>query len=245
MVENSARGQWRMERVPDLVSVVVSNYNNANYLKECLDSLARQKYEDVEIIVVDDASMDNSVDVIRAWKRKNRRKLKWRMLVVELPRNVGYSGALNVGLYLAKGEFIAIQDSDDLSHRNRLDKQVKYLREHTDIDMVGTCYASFRTGNFAQKEAAVWLEYGVDKVRSRYAQGSHCVCHGTILFRGKVFDKLGGPTRRLHGSEDYDFIENCISHGVLVDNLTRVLYYYRRHSKQRSAKFYGKKRGEK
>ena len=72
----------------------------------------------------------------------------------------------------------------------------------------------------------------MDNVKEIYSKGGHCVCFGTLLFQGKLFDKFGGLTRRLKGAEDYEFVTKILSSGV--DNLPEILYYYRHHSEQRS-----------
>jgi glycosyltransferase involved in cell wall biosynthesis len=228
------------------VSVVVTNYNNEKYIEECLDSLRRQTYRDLEIIVVDDASTDNSFNIIQSWEKKYQSHLKHRVKVIQLPRNVGYAGALNVGLYLAKGEYIAMQDGDDISHPKRIEMEVNFLAKHKSYDLVGTNYVAFENGDLTQIERAYWLGYG-EEIPERYAKGDHCICHGTILFRGKVFDKFGGPRRHHEGAEDYDILARYITKGVVAENLPDVLYYYRSHSSQRSHLYYGhgRSRGEK
>lgn len=224
-------------RVSGLVSVIVTNYNKSRYIKDCLNSLKRQAYKNIEIIVVDDRSTDRSVDIIRQWYRKNRMRLSHRMVLIRLPRNVGYAGALNVGLYSAKGEFIAIQDSDDVSSIHRIEHQIAFLKSNSDIGLVGANYAVFRSRPPTGSKGVSWIKYG-DEIQQTYAKGGHCVCHGTILFRSVIFDQIGGPTRRFDGAEDYEFIAKCLAKGFKVENLPQVLYYYRRHAKQRSRRFY-------
>lgn len=78
----------------------------------------------------------------------------------------------------------------------------------------------------------------MDNVKDLYSKGEHCVCYGTILFYGELFDKSGGLTRKLTGAEDYEYITKLLSYGV--DNLPDKLYYYRSHPGQRSREFYNK-----
>ncbi|MBM7646388.1 glycosyltransferase involved in cell wall biosynthesis [Scopulibacillus daqui] len=159
--------------------------------------------------------------------------------LIDLPSNVGFSGSLNIGYFLSSGEFIAVHDGDDISHPERLERQIKFLKDNPDIDLVGTNYSYFPTGDFSNQTKANWLKFG-DDILKTYAHGGHCVCHGTILFRGKVFDQLGGPTRRVKGAEDYEFIVKFLNAQLKIDNLPEVLYYYRSHPNQRSRQFFTK-----
>ncbi|NMM65332.1 glycosyltransferase [Clostridium sp. P21] len=228
-------------RIKDLVSIIITNYNHADYVSECLDSIKNQTYKNIEIIIVDDASTDNSMKIINNWIKKNEQNLssKNSITCISLPRNSGFAGAVSIGFFLSKGEFIACQDSDDLSHPNRIEKQIDFLKKHPEIQIVGTNYSTFENDNFNPKPIKNWLKYGANNIKKLYSEGGHCVSHGTILFYGKLFDKFGGLTRKLKGAEDYEFITKLLSFGV--DNLSDVLYYYRIHDEQRSHEFYDEK----
>ncbi|MDF2681203.1 MAG: glycosyl transferase [Brevibacillus sp.] len=230
-----------IERVKDLVSVVITNYNRADYLLECLDSILLQTYQRWELIFIDDASTDDSVMILNEWVRRHQASFGENQVTVHiLPRNVGYSGAINVGFYLARGEFIAVQDSDDYSHVLRLERQVKFLQEHPDIELVGTNYYAFPSETPSKRELSTWIKYG-DEIKKVYGNGGHCVCHGTIMFRGRLFDQIGGPTRRIKGAEDYEFIAKSLNARAKIENIPEALYYYRLHANQRSTKYYRRK----
>ncbi|MFB5191256.1 glycosyltransferase family 2 protein [Alicyclobacillus fastidiosus] len=224
-------------RKSGLVSIVVPAFNSAMYLSDCLDSLQSQTYPDVEVIVVNDASTDATKHVLDVWVKRRNPQDRSKVLTVTLPRNVGFAGAIHTGFFLSEGEFIAVQDSDDLSHPERISRQVAYLRAHPEIDLVGTNYKTFRKHASEPGRTPTWLAYG-DQIKSVYANGGHCVCHGTILFRGRLFDTVGGPTRRIEGAEDYEFITKCLSLQANIENIPDVLYYYREHEHQRSRTFY-------
>lgn len=227
-------------RIPGLVSIVVTNFNHKSYIAACLDSLNNQSYKNIELIIIDDASTDNSVVEISNWIETNKRYFpsEESIKLVCLPRNTGFASAVTLGFFLSHGEYIAVQDSDDLSHPSRIEKQVDFLQSHKDISVVGTNYASFEEGHFNPKNVKGWLKYGAKEIKETYSRGGHCVSHGTILFRGTLFDKIGGLTRKLDGAEDYEFIIKSLPDGV--DNIPEVLYYYRLHEKQRSKEFYSK-----
>lgn len=229
-----------IEREIGLVSIIVSNYNNEKYIIECLDLLINQTYKNIEIIVVDDASQDGSVEVIEAWRDRIEKDfdVKRRFVLLKMPKNVGFSGAVTAGLYLAKGEYMAMQDGDDISAKTRIEEQVKYLKENKDVKAVGTKYANFTNNVKNILGYSTFLEYEVEKIREVYAHGGNALSYGTLLFEGKLFDEIGGLTRRIDGAEDYDYITKLLRYGV--SNINKVLYYYRNHGKQRSLAFYGK-----
>ncbi|MCM3628273.1 glycosyltransferase [Paenibacillus glycanilyticus] len=234
------------QRVPGLVSIVITVYNKLPYLNDCLTSLLNQTYPSWELILIDDASTDGSYEYMLNWVNNN--ELFFRegkgIYMLRLPRNAGYAGAITAGMYLAKGEYIAIQDADDLSHPERLEKQVRYLNHNPQIDLLGTNYEVFEEEHLDRRTPVYWLKYG-EQIGKVYAKGGHCICHGTAMFRGSVFDHIGGHTRRIEGAEDYEFISKVIKPGARnVENLREVLYYYRKHPKQRSRYYFGKSKKE-
>lgn len=225
------------EREEGLVSVVIPCYNAALFIEDCLNGLLFQTYKNMEVIIVNDASTDHTQQLVEKWVENT--KPFFKTIICNLPVNTGFAGAITTGYFMSSGEYIAVNDADDISHPLRLEKQVDFLLKNLDYDLIGTNYVSF--DDFNKKDVgkkANWLHYG-DSIRKVYARGEHCICHGTILFRGKAFDMLGGPTRRIHGAEDYEFIVKFLNANLKIENLKDVLYYYRNHNQQRSKAFYG------
>lgn len=224
----------KYKREYGLVSIVISNYNNENYIQDCLDSLLNQTYKDIELIVINDASTDDSINAINQWIEKNKDSFirENYITVVNMPRNVGFSGAVTVGMYLAKGEFVAMHDGDDRSNETRIEKQVGFLRNNPDIYSVGSDYSVFNDADPTPVKVLNTISFGSDKIKDIYYKGGHCICFGSLLFRGVVFDEVGGLSRKMDLVEDYEFIAKIIHLGV--ENLNDTLYYYREHTKQRS-----------
>jgi GT2 family glycosyltransferase len=109
---------------PGLVSVVVPNYNGAAYLPECLDSLRAQTYEPLEIIVVDDASTDGSVDRVGVSYRETR--------LIRLARNSGFARAANEGIAASRGEIVALLNNDAVAQPEWIAELVAALQRHPD-----------------------------------------------------------------------------------------------------------------
>lgn len=114
-------------------SVIVPVYNVESYLKECLDSVLSQTFQNFEIIVVDDRSTDSSGAIARQYALDYPEKVR----VIEHPVNKGLGGARNTGIEAAQGEYLQFLDSDDYLKPNTLEDIYKIISEHEKIDVVG------------------------------------------------------------------------------------------------------------
>lgn len=112
----------------DRVSIIVTCYQAEQTIVNCLDSLLKQTWQNIQIIVVDDASTDNTVRLVRQIA-----KLDSRVLLITLPENVGTFVAKNIGVKYATGTFVTCHDSDDWAHPQKIAKQVKPLLHHSDL----------------------------------------------------------------------------------------------------------------
>lgn len=111
-----------------MISVIIPTYNRENTIVRCIESVLNQTYKDIEVIVVDDKSTDNTEKVVKAIEDK-------RVRLIKLEKNSGACVARNVGVENAKGKYIAFQDSDDEWIIDKLYKQLKYL-EKNNLDVV-------------------------------------------------------------------------------------------------------------
>lgn len=127
---------------PALVSVVIPAYNCAKTVGETLDSVLAQTYPNVEIIVINDGSRDDTASVLASYGSKIR-------FVTQ--KNTGLAGARNAGMALARGEFIAWLDADDLCEPDRISLQVDYLQQDPTILLCSTDFSAFcNTGEIAR-----------------------------------------------------------------------------------------------
>ena len=113
------------------VSVVMSVYNCEQYVGETIQSIIDQTFTDWEFIIINDCSRDRSAEVIRKFDDP-------RIIFIDNKENKGQSANLNYGISIAKGEYIARTDHDDISYPTRFEKQVKYLDDHPDVVLLGT-----------------------------------------------------------------------------------------------------------
>lgn len=122
----------------DKVSVIIPVYNSSKHLNECLDSVIRQSYKNLEIIIVDDNSTDNSVDLINNYKDK-------RIKLIKLNKNRGVAFSRNKGIDMSTGSFIAFIDSDDFWKRDKIKKQVNFIKKN-DYTFIYSDYTFYKNG---------------------------------------------------------------------------------------------------
>lgn len=109
-----------------MVSVIMPNYNGAIYLAECVNSVLCQTYSEFELIIVDDCSTDNSIEIINDFLFKDK-----RVKLIKLEENSGRPAVpRNVGLKDSKGDYIAFIDSDDLWHNQKLEIQIEFMKDY-------------------------------------------------------------------------------------------------------------------
>ena len=113
------------------VSVLIPVYNGAPFLKEALDSILNQTFTDFELILLNDASPDNSEEIIKQYNDDRIRYYRNK-------KNLGISASRNKLMDLAQGEYWVIMDNDDISLPFRLEEQVKFIDKHSDITMAGS-----------------------------------------------------------------------------------------------------------
>lgn len=116
----------------ELVSVIMTNYNTPeDYLRQAIESILNQTYSNFEFIIVDDASTDDSLLVIESYNDN-------RIIILKNEVNIGLTKSLNKALDICKGEFIARMDSDDISEPERFEKQVRFLKDNSNVIVCGT-----------------------------------------------------------------------------------------------------------
>ena len=205
------------------VSVVMPVYNGETYVAEAIESILEQTFADFELIIVDDGSQDRSADIIQRYAAGDD-----RIRCVMLEENTGEACARNRGLELARGEFVAGMDSDDVSRPERLEKQVDHLRANPAIGAVGT-EALFVDENLNPGACTKAAE---NHARIAYdLQMGPCIVGASIMMRREIAEACGGYDVSMTRSPDIEMVARLIPRTRLA-NLPEPLYLYRQHEGQ-------------
>lgn len=202
------------------VSILMPVYNVAPYLREAMDSILAQTFQDFELIVLDDCSPDNSAEILDTYT--DERIVRYRG-----EKNMGLSNVLNVGMQLARGEFIARMDSDDLSTHERLAVQVAYLEAHPEVDL---CSCGMQL--FGAKQETWVRESNVEDVKITALFHSP-ILHASSMWRREAFERVGLRfLQEMVPAEDYDMWTRAMAAGLRLVNIPQVMYLYRIHPSQ-------------
>lgn len=203
------------------ISVLIPVHNGAKWLGETLQSIYKQTEPDFEVIMIDDASTDTLQDVLD----QNQDE---RLQVVHLPKNVGVSQARNLGIELARGQFIAFCDADDICTPQRLEAQRQFLEQNPDIGFCGSAFTCFDTGD---KETVSHPQSPLS-IRQGLMTGN---CFGLSTVMARAAHLKNTPfNAQLSLAEDYELWTRLVASGVQAANLPQSLVRYRLHASQAS-----------
>jgi GT2 family glycosyltransferase len=218
--EQSADGAARSSRV----SVVLPVYNGERFLTDAVDSILAQTFRDFELIGIDDGSLDGSGEILDRFALADSRVRALRQA------NAGIIAALNRGLALARGEFIARMDADDVAHPERLARQAAFLDAHPDIAVVGCAVTlidergkRIRDVEYPRTPEAVaeFLEIGAP------------LAHPAVMMRRDAVLAVGGYREAYRHAEDYDLWLR-MAERYRMANLPDRLLLYRQHEAKHS-----------
>jgi len=223
---------------PSLVSVIIPSYNHIRFIEHAMDSVFRQTHPEIELIVVDDASRDGSADAIRAWVEKPgfRKRFHNRVIVECFVQNKGAHDALNRGLDLASGDFIAILNSDDKYHPRRLEKMLQSLIPHGPM---GFAFSRIQFVNADGDDVSARTPFTVNLIIAQDSIDNFpstgfallkqqiAISTGNLLGSRKLFDRVGYFSS-LKYCHDWNYILRClcVTEPVYV---AETLYDYRIH----------------
>ena len=198
------------------ISVLLPVYNAAEYIAESIQSILNQTFTDFEIILINDCSTDTTADILGNFTDS-------RIRIINNTVNLKVVKTLNLGLGLARGEFIARMDADDISHPRRFEEQVAYLNANPSVDICGTWVRTFGTEDIIMRPAT---EHEHIKVRLFFVNP---IFHPAVMFRREKFE-----INNLLYSEAYSNAEDYGLWVTAVDslkfaNIPKVLLKYRIH----------------
>ena len=219
------------------MTVLMPVYNGERHLRAAIDSILAQTYDDFELLIVNDGSTDTSRTIITSYTDK-------RIRLVDHGENLGLTRTLNRGLSLSAGELVARQDADDISHPERLTRQMAVLRDDPQVALVGArgliideggqsrgLSLTDQHGNF---RGLVDVACEDTSVRWDLLFGN-CFIHSAVMFRKKVvWEELGGYDESFLLCEDYE-LWSRVAFAGRVRNVSDRLVSYRIHPSAKTA----------
>lgn len=199
------------------VSIVMTAYNSEMYIAETIKSILEQTYVDYELIIVDDGSTDSTTDIINSFFDN-------RITLICNNTNSGICFSSNRGIEAATGEYIARIDSDDICHKDRIEKQVEYLDSHDDIFMCAGSITRFKTGSKKQRKFIMGQNTEEIKFRLMY---SNPICHSTVMFRREEYMSMLYCYKKYIHSQDYYLWTNFLVDGKKVAVINDCIVDYR------------------
>jgi len=222
----------------NLVSVIIPTYNASKYLSQTLLSVFAQTYNPIEVIVIDDGSQDNTPEVIAPFQS--------RLIYIRQENFGGPSGPRNVGLSHASGEYVALFDSDDIMHEDKITKEMAVLTGHPGGDLVFTdfsvidengnlikerfldSYTSFRNILEPCDPTSFYLAKGVDLFHALLR--SNFIGTSSVLARKNALLEAGGFDQTLLNADDIDMWHKLARAGMTFTFIDEPLHSYRRRS---------------
>lgn len=201
-----------------LVSVILPVYNAERFLRQAIESILNQTYQNLELVIVNDCSKDESLKIIKEFA-----ELDSRVLVETNPENLKLSKTLNRAIGLSSGKYLARMDADDISDPSRIEKQVKLMEQNPDVVVIGCdiliideedCHIGFRKYYAIDNEIRKWLFFFSP------------FCHPAIMIRREAIDKVGGYDNCFNPAEDYELYFRLGMVGKFM-NITEPLFSYR------------------
>ena len=170
------------------VSFLITVLNGEQHIRPTLCSILNQDYKSIDVVVIDDGSTDNTVSIIKSLQENNKQ------IKLFTPGRLGRGRALNFGLKQCSGNYIAINDADDISKPNRISKQLEYMFIHPECGMLGSNFdiAIEKTGEIKHCSNPL----SDNDIRKTLTQ-QQALQHSTVMFRKEVLEQVGGYSEKI------------------------------------------------
>ena len=211
------------------IAVIIPLYNRADFIAQTIQSVLNQTYPNIELIVVDDGSTDNSRNVLKQFEGKIR------ILEHSGRVNKGQSAAINLGIKSSESNYVAILDSDDLFAPEKIQLQVEFLGKNTEVGLVyGNGY------NIDEKGKKLYPIYSADHREHSKPERVLLDCYINVpsnsLVRRSIFEQVGEFDESMRSAQDHDMAIR-LAEVTQFAYLDKILWYYRRHDNTQSGQF--------
>jgi glycosyltransferase involved in cell wall biosynthesis len=202
-----------------LISTILSVRNDEELIASTIESILSQTLSDFELIIINDGSTDKTGNIIKNYSQKDKR------IVFINQSRLGLTRSLNKGLEIAKGTYIARQDSGDISFPERFEKQVRYLENHP---LLSGCFSWTEVINLEGQRIGEFVFNCSPRIISkRLIRGSNIFVHGSVLLRREIILHIGGYDESMISAQDFDLWLRMIKHKYNLGSVSEFLYKWR------------------
>lgn len=203
----------------DLITVLMTTFNEpVEYIQQSIESVLNQTYANFELLILDDSSKEEAIQVIDSFKKDHR------VQVVREKERMGFVNALNKGMKMAKGEYIARMDADDICFNDRFEKQINFLKTHSDVDILGGNMKIIdENGNILSQR-----QYPCSKFSLKFSSIFRSpVAHPTVMFRRSIIEQNMFYDALFKKAEDLEYWLRLRNNGFKIANMPEYLLYFR------------------
>jgi glycosyltransferase involved in cell wall biosynthesis len=206
-----------------MVSILLPAYNIDKFLKEAIDSVLNQTYKDFELILIDDGSTDNTLNIMQEYANKDNR------IIIDSHENMGMGESLNRALKIAKGDLIIRMDADDIMLPQRIEMQVEFMQNNPNIS-VSSCLAYYINEN-GKIIGKTFSDLKTIDDSKRYLKENEPIglLHPGVIFRKKDILEIGGYRGKFWPAEDIDLWNRLLENGKNIVVIQEILMKYRIH----------------
>ena len=217
------------------LAVILPAYNAENFIAECLESLLNQTFSDFCILVVNDASTDNTGKILETYAAKDA-----RLRIYHFSENQGEPAVMQFAMDMLNYmnvEYIARMDADDICVPHRFEKQVQYLDEHPEIDILGSNALLFNNGQTDKTTKVSTLPLLDKDIKAHFSLARDNIINPSSMWRHSSIKALGINYAQTATAPDFHMWVQCALHKKTFANLAEPLLLYRLHPGQESKKY--------
>lgn len=219
-----------------LVSVIITSYNSAQFVIDALDSIYNQTYANIELIITDDASHDDTFFLCENWLMQHKKRFE-SIQFVSSPYNTGTAGNINRGINFARGEWIKLLAADDILCHDYLEKVIEHiLNSNNEIQILYTNICVFTTSFNANEQQTIFArnEYFISdnitaKEQNRILLRFNPICAAGVIFSRKIVEILGNFDENYPLCEDWFFWFRVTGKGIKIYFYNIIGVKYRKH----------------
>ena len=206
-----------------LVSFIISAYNSEDFIEKCIRSIFNQTYKNIEIVVIDDCSTDSTNLILNNLSKVS----KVKMIIIRNKINLGLTKSLNIAATNANGEWLARQDADDLSKKDRIESQINFATKNVHYSIIGSsCSFINKSGKYLFSKN---YPSSHEQIKSALERAGAFFPHSSVIIKKNVFWQLGGYNEYMKYSQDFELWLRASSE-YKIFSINRPLVSIRIHS---------------